>query len=259
MTMSVYNDPRFNGQPVQQPPRRGQATLKKVAVIAAAVAVVAAVLAAVSALLVPNPCTSLERRTDAAYQEYAAYSDRLRAQQARGTLTEAERVQRSNESPLADRWLELKGDRDRCMGKFRDKRTTVMTVPAAVSGLALMVAFYATFALVLRSRQAAKAARVAASAATQAARAAQEAHQQRRAQRAHAAQAQGAGAGAGAGAGYGTGYNDADVIDAEVVDFPYESDEYPATGQPQPEAPREEPTMSKPASGWGSSFTFEEE
>lgn len=260
MTMSLYNpnrDPRFGQQPQQ--PRRGQNTLKRVAVIAAMVAVVAAVLAAISTLLVPNPCGSLERRTASAYSEYTANNARLKALESAGSITSEQRFRMDNASFQKKNWQATMAERDRCSGAWRDKRTTVMTVPAAVSGLALMVAFYATVALMLRSRRAAKAARVTADAtvrAAQAARTAHEARQQRRAHRAHAAQAQQA-ATATAGAGYGTGYNDdPNVIDAEVVDFPYADDEYAA---PQPEAPREEPSVSKPASGWGSAFTFEEE
>ena len=131
-----------------------------------------------------------------------------------------------------------------------------------LAGLALLIAFLVGFFAVVTSlirpmeralsqplAHGADAGARAASAAREKAAAASAARAERQAQG-----AQGAGAG-----GYGTGYRD-DVIDAEVVDFPYESDEYPATGHtaPQPE-PTPEPSMSKPTAGWGSAFTFEEE
>lgn len=121
--------------------------------------------------------------------------------------------------------------------------------------IAVTAGFWAAVSAMTRPMDRALSPTVAAAAdggarAAHAARQAHAARAERRQQQAHAANY-----GAGAG-GYGTGYRD-DVIDAEVVeDYPYTADEYAAT--PQPEAPREQP-QGKPASGWGSSFTFEEE
>lgn len=153
-----------------------------------------------------------------------------------------------------------RGDGGTYTANICDASLTGGKVFMGLAGLCLLIAFLAGFAALVTSlvrpmeRALSQPLAHGAAATARAASAAREKAAQASAARAErqAQQAQGAG-------GYGTGYRD-DVIDAEVVDFPYESDEYPATGHtaPQPEAPREEP-MSKPTAGWGSSFTFEEE